>query len=217
MREAERKEKEKEKERGRTQKNRTTGKICCFIHPHHTTPISQPGRVTRPRSWAKWLGGGVGEEEVLLWNWTTCCFPFEPWPGCRHKFPLPSRPTAEGWLTPVVSQVFSLRLGRRWAGKGSQTQSTGSAKESPCSQTKELDGSCMWERGRWLGHLAVHFPESSWISSLSSFRSLFLLLSLAFSSGRLSFLAKFPFHIFPFSLPPPLALTSSLSCFLATL
>lgn len=163
-------------------------------------------------TWATWLEV-EGKKEVLLWNWIIFCFSFELCSGCRYRFPSPSRCPAERWLTPV-SQILSLKLWRRWAGKQSESDSIGSGKENTsCPWTKELEWGCMWEVG-W--GISLSRCSCSWISlnSSFSFSSLFLILSLSALVDYFSL--QFLSHIFPLSLPPSLALTFSLSCFLAT-
>ena len=176
MRGAERKEKEK-----RVQKTRTSGKICCFTPPLHSIPAHLSTRGSNETQDLGNMARGWG-------GWKKFFYEIGPYAAFHlscdlaadtgsHYFPCPQQRDGRphDW---VKFSVWDWR--ERWVGKGSQTQSTGSAKESSCSQTKELDRGCMWERGLMISaslfnllSLIRSFPLSAFISCLQLWQIIF--------------------------------------------
>lgn len=109
-------------------------------------------------------------------------------------------------LATLGSHVFSLRLGRRWAEKQSQTSSAHqSGKESPYSWTKGTGSRLPTGQGLVISLASCLLSWSTWNSSFPSFCSLFLLWCLCFSSGRFSFLSSFIPSSFHFPCLPHLS------------
>lgn len=113
---------------------------------------------------------------ILLRNWILCCLPFEPWPGCRCRSPLTSRPAAEdGWLreSGFQSQIWG------GAGQGSshRCRAVGLKRTAPAPERIGLRMHA-WE-GLVISLLSCSF---SWISLISLF---------------LSFCSSFCFYLLP--------------------